>query len=300
MSSSFKPTRISPSTKFEGQAAETLAKPNLQVPAEALPKPYLTQNHNIKTIEVDTSYNVGAFESQKLTEPKDPHSYAQWRKHVGQGQVGKDTRFHLHELAKANLSVEAEEEQRIEDEVARRVSLHLTDLAEVTRKNAYDEGYGKGLERARQEVISSMQADCDHLRGLVKAIDDAANLVAIENEEVLLRIMEQLIRKIFLKEVSLDREWIVRVMHQAIGMLSTRANIKLKVSRADIGRSETIMADLNRSLTDLKNVSIEADDTLSLGGCRVETDFGTLDASIERIFVNLHAALEGGISGEPK
>jgi flagellar assembly protein FliH len=115
--------------------------------------------------------------------------------------------------------------------------------------------------------------------------------IATANEQIILRIINQILRKILLKEVAEDKEFIKRHVAAIIDRLGTRENIKIFISPQSFKDLETIRADLLSSISGLKNITIDVDANLTSYGCRVETEYGDVDATIDAQLQNISALL---------
>ena len=88
---------------------------------------------NIKTVQIEKTRTITPYDSQVLRESVQSASYSAWKRTFVNPHHQKNSRFQLNELAKANMSVEQEEELRIETEVQKRVFERLKELTEIGR-----------------------------------------------------------------------------------------------------------------------------------------------------------------------
>ena len=279
---SFKPAKVDENIKNE-KAGDHTVQSLSQV-----------QSHNIKTIQMPTSHEVRLYEVNTVSEKfRAKFSYGdQQRKTYGHLRQ-KDSRFRINELARSNMTVEQEEDLRIETEVQKRVNSRLKELEEVTRVRAQGEGFAAGCEEGRRETAVRAQPALDQVEALIKSLDGAAEAVVKANEELIIKMVNHVVRKIALKEVESDPEYLRKCLTYIIERLGTRENIKIYVPPQQVNAAEKLRGDLTKIFGELKNVTLEADVRLASGGCRVESDFGDIDASVTAQLDNFYKALQG-------
>ncbi len=238
------------------------------------------RNHNIKSVKIDSSTKVESPQVRNLNQRKGIN-YLKLREEFANRAQRENARFQLNELSRGVMSVEQEENARIETEVQRRTKVLFEALYEKVRKAAYDDGFKTGLADGKTEIQQELAPAVAHLEELVSAFDRICPDMAVASEEVILRIVNQIVKKVLLREVAADGDFVRRTAAQILDRLGTRDNIKIFVAPALIEQSEQLKEGLAKSLGSLRNVTIEPDPSITQGGCRVETEFGDVDATIE-------------------
>ena len=119
------------------------------------------------------------------------------------------------------------------------------------------------------------------------------------NEEYLIRMVYRLVSMVVLKELNEDAEYIKRLVGQLFDRVGTKENVKIYLGSEEYSAAEQLKAGLAQSFGELKNISIEVDSKITQG-CRIETDFGEVDARIEMQLQNIAQAIGVGPSTEAK
>lgn len=249
--------------------------------------------NNIVSIPTPKSHTIESFNPSKLKDTKGLR-YTEVSKTFTTVTEQKNSRFAVSDLVRGALSMNADEEERIEMEVQRRVDERLAALAENTKNEAYNVGYAQGQMTAHEAIVRKSDPLIDRLQALATNFEGMKFDLSKANEDVLIRMVYRLARMVCLKEIKEDPTYTKRLITQLLERLGTRENIKIFVGSEAFSAAETLRAGLAESLGTLKNISIELDPEIRDAGCRVETDFAEVDARIEVQLQNIAETLEVG------
>lgn len=193
----------------------------------------------------------------------------------------KESRFSMSGLLKNPLGVQKEEQRVIEEEVKRRVD----EIRETARQEGYEQGLDEGMslgkaqayEEARIESTIQLKAFSSFLSGCENAREE----IFKANESFLMETLAKLTQRVILKELDQDREYITRVAKDLVENVKSREYVRLQVNAADYEAAGKIRENLEKELGELKNMTIEVNEDIELGGCMVETDLNAVDATLE-------------------
>ncbi|MBI2606801.1 MAG: hypothetical protein HYW49_12050 [Deltaproteobacteria bacterium] len=249
-----------------------------------------TAAHSIVTIPMPKTHVIEEYKPGKLQDRKGVR-YSDVHRTFSDDSARKNSRFRLSELTRGPLSVEAEEEARIQFEVKQRLDEELEHRARQTRDYAYREGYEAGKLAARDEVMKAAKPGFDRFEALTENFEDLRFDVFKANEELLIRMVYGIAKMVTLKELVEDKDYIRRLVEHLLERLGTRENIKVYVGTEAFLAAEQLRADLAQTIGQLKNISIELDPEIQDPGCRIESDFGEVDARIEVQLRNIASVL---------
>jgi len=150
---------------------------------------------------------------------------------------------------------------------------------EEARAQGYGQGYRDGLEAldaAKRQYAQQMSAQ---VALVLAAFDQQTQALDVRLADTLVHSAVLLARQVVRSEVTQRPELIVQVAQDAIGavILSAR-HLRLRLHPQDLALVEAGAADLLAA----RSVLLQADATLSPGGCIVESDLGQVDARIEQ------------------
>jgi flagellar assembly protein FliH len=146
---------------------------------------------------------------------------------------------------------------------------------------AYLRGFNKGekagLESAA-EKIGSLRRMLDEA---VEALRHARNRIQRDTEKEILELVLAVAGRIVGHEVQTNREAIVAVVREALQKVENQDTVVIKMNPADIDFLDRLRLPLSSLSRNPDGLRIEADDSVGIGGCLVETDGGEIDARIE-------------------
>ncbi len=144
-------------------------------------------------------------------------------------------------------------------------------------KESFENGLVEGKNLAERGLFNVFKA----LRTASEGIHLLREKVLRESEDELLTLIIMVARKVILREVSQDRSILSKVLQNAIAGLSERDEITVRLNPDDYALATTGHADiLSRELIS-DRMSLKPDPTVLSGCCLIDTDMGTINASID-------------------
>lgn len=205
----------------------------------------------------------------------------------------KDRRFVLNSLLRDPLSVEQEERRAIEESVRDRVSA-LTDEA---KSLGYNEGFKEGLQKGHEEALQRFRVEnspkVEQLDLMIKSAEAAKNEIFKANERFLIELIFSIAKKMILKELNIDKEYLIRLANELIHRVGVRENIKLTIHPDDAEILEALEHGIKQNYSQLENLNIDISNQASRGGCRIESEWNVIDAKIDAQLEAIHDTLIG-------
>jgi len=142
---------------------------------------------------------------------------------------------------------------------------------------ALNDGLKEGKELAERELIDVLRA----LRDSSKTITSLREKILRESEDEIVNLIMLVARKVIIHEVTQNRSILTGVVHNAIAELSDRQEITVHINPDDYllvtsGRDDSLLKDLRS-----EHLSIKPDHSVESGFCLVDTEIGTIDASLD-------------------
>lgn len=160
--------------------------------------------------------------------------------------------------------------------------------ADIERE-AFAQGYAQG-ERAGAEA-AAQRAEA-MLRRLAHTLDELVSLrgdMIHATERQLVELALTIARRVLHREITLDRDLLVAMAHVALERLGERAVAVVRLHPDDFDATVGV----RRELWEGTSVSVTADSRVARGGCRIESDFGTIDAGVDAQLQEVARALLG-------
>lgn len=203
-------------------------------------------------------------------------------------------------------SVAEEAGEAGEHEMAEQVesSPNLLTAAQIEeiQQQAYQEGYQAGFDQGHKDGLEAgretMQQAAQHLAAALSALSAPFEELDAEVEQQLLTLAFSVARQIIRRELRSEPGQVVSVVREALGVLPAASrNIRVRLHPADAQLMREAMSlgeDTDRAW------QIVDDPVLTRGGCLVETEFSTVDATVERRINAVVAQVLGGERGEDR
>ncbi len=149
--------------------------------------------------------------------------------------------------------------------------------ADLLRENAYQEGKGKALLEMTKILIDSREIRDKTLS---------------ETEQDILRLSVKLAEKIIGREIKTDKATVVDIVANSLRNAKRQDKLTIRVSQKDYSTVQEKFVELSQS-SRTSYVDIVPDPRVTLGGCIIESEVGTIDARLETQLRVLEKALLG-------
>lgn len=156
-------------------------------------------------------------------------------------------------------------------------------------RDAFAKGFAQG-ERAGQEAAGKRGEAM--LRRLTQTLEEITGLrerMIRETEQQMVHLALAVARRVVHREVTLDRDLLIAMARVALDRLGESARVTVRLHPEDYEATARGRADAWTGT----HVTVVADARVVRGGCRIDSDFGTLDAGIDAQIQELAHALLG-------
>lgn len=158
-----------------------------------------------------------------------------------------------------------------------------------TERDAFAQGYAQG-ERAGAEAAAT-RGDA-MLRRLTQTLEELTALrseMIHHTEQQMVQLALAVARRIIHREVSLDQDLLIAMARVALDRLGESATVTVRLHPDDYAATVGPRA----ASWNGTNVTVAGDARVGRGGCRIESEFGTLDAGVDAQIQELARALLG-------
>jgi flagellar assembly protein FliH len=144
-------------------------------------------------------------------------------------------------------------------------------------KEEFEKGLVEGKNLAERGLFNVFKA----LRTAREGIHSLRDKVLRESEDELLNLVIMVARKVILREVSQDRGILSEVIQNAIAGISERDEITVRLNPDDYALATTGRDDSLRRELASDRMSLKPDPSVLSGCCMIDTEMGTINASID-------------------
>lgn len=153
--------------------------------------------------------------------------------------------------------------------------------------DSFNDGLKEGKELTERGLVNVFRA----LRASAETIHNLREKILRESEDEILNLIILLARKVIIREVTENRSILADVVKNALDTLSGREEVTVRINPDDYalvtsGREELLQKELisNRLL-------LKSDPTVATGFCLIDTEMGTVDASLDAQLEQLYRTL---------
>lgn len=165
---------------------------------------------------------------------------------------------------------------------------------EALRQEAFAQGRQAGLEEAQERFGRAADA-------LGRGLEEVARLresLLSGSSHDMLRLVMTVARQVVQAEISVNQELVLKTIERALNAAVQADSHRVLVAPGDLALVKEKKPLFLASIHGLKNVTVEADPSVAPGGCRLESELGevdaTVDSQLEEIRRTLTAAIEEG------
>ncbi len=153
-------------------------------------------------------------------------------------------------------------------------------------EQAEREGYAEGFEQGRSQGFPAEQLRLEPSRSLLRQIrkmleerdksmgcraeQDAANLAVI--------VAREMIRN----EIDNHPQRAVSIARQALQIVKGMEHLRIRANPADKVRAQALVSEITSGVGSNASIQIVCDPSVQQGGCLIESDFGIIDARIDK------------------
>lgn len=169
------------------------------------------------------------------------------------------------------------------------------------REQAYADGYNEGKAAGEAEAARFLHDALQKFNEMVVAFPTAVK----QNEEKLIALALEIAGKVIQEEVSLQPEIVQRTVETALKRVSDLEQVVVKVNPLDLDLILPKQDTFRQLVPDVQSFSIEGSHTIQRGGCVIETNSGSINATIatqlsiiEEVIRNVREEYEDEVLGE--
>ncbi len=158
----------------------------------------------------------------------------------------------------------------------------------------------EAFTRGRQEGAAAVESKLDStLQALTQALEEVNRLresVARNSSQDMLRMVMAISEQVIRRSIEVQPELVLSLIENALQASVRADSYRIRVSPQDLELVKQQKPLFLASISGLKNIALDADVTITPGGCRVESDFGDVDATIETQLDEIRKTLAGAIT----
>jgi flagellar assembly protein FliH len=216
----------------------------------------------------------------------------------------KKSDFVISHLLAQQTGVAEVESQAHKDKVEREVLERLKEVQERAYEEAFSLGKEEGSKQAFESVRGEWMAKIERFSRFVTGLESLREEILKSQEQELIRLVFHIGKKIALKDLAEDSSVVKELLEKILSEYEKSEEIKIHLSEEDQSFISEEIASGRFQFPDSSKLKLFADKEITNGGCRVQTEYGSIDSQVEQRIENLWNSLkarmpQGGGEGAP-
>ncbi len=157
------------------------------------------------------------------------------------------------------------------------------DIKAIAKKEGYDAGYDEGFKKGEDAARQDFSPFLGTVQGLISDLTGFRKNMYDKFEREMIEMVVNLAKKVIHFEFSMRDDAVQEMIRLAVQSVLDRESMVIKINPADKGYAESFRPELHHLFSEIKNITFEAHSGVARGGCVVETNFGVVDARIDKL-----------------
>ncbi|MFQ5449535.1 MAG: FliH/SctL family protein [Nitrospinaceae bacterium] len=163
---------------------------------------------------------------------------------------------------------------------AKRQAIEIKEQAEKeARKTGYEEGFKKGELDAKEEFRPLLET----LQNTIRDLSGFRKKMYSKVEREMVEMVISLVKKVIEFELSTREDSVQEMIKLAVQSVLDKESMTIKINPVDKEYAENFRPELQRQFGEIKNITFEPHSGIERGGCIIETNFGTVDARMDKL-----------------
>jgi flagellar assembly protein FliH len=172
------------------------------------------------------------------------------------------------------------------DEITRQATIESEQIKQQAHRGAFEQGSREGYAQGYREGKAKAEEEEVAIRSEAREVLEQAEkirrrtLEALEQEVI--GLAREIAEGLLLAELSLNPETVLNVVVEALRLVADRLNVILYVNPAEAELVENKTDELKSLLPARAELQVIKDASILPGGCKIETEQGRVDATMEK------------------
>lgn len=188
--------------------------------------------------------------------------------------------FKISELVAQQVGISQLESDALQDQINAQVLERLKEVQEKAYREGYDLGIEEGTAKAFEESKAALTEKLMLMDQQLERMQVLKTNLLIDNEAELIKLVYTVAKKMALRDLEENREAVWELLKDVIGELQSEERLVVRVCTADQEFLNELRAKTERSES-FERVKFVVDDNIRAGGCFIESQYGTVNATIE-------------------
>lgn len=199
--------------------------------------------------------------------------------------------FRLSDLIAQQTGIQDLERASVERRIEEKALERLQEIQERAYQEAYSLGMDEGVQKGFQEAQAAVTEKLSTLNTLTENLMRIKTDVLVRNEAQMLDLIFVFASNIARFEIAKNEQRVLPVLREAIESVQKDEAMLIKVSPHDMNQVEDLKKISGQEFAHLIAAKFEANESITPGGCLIETNYGQIDATVEERISKLASVL---------
>ncbi|MCG9967980.1 hypothetical protein L9W92_07910 [Pelotomaculum terephthalicicum JT] len=183
--------------------------------------------------------------------------------------------------------------EKIKQEVHRQAELESEQIKQDARKTAFDQGYRDGFQEGMAKAKEEGEAIRAAALDVMNQAEESRRQTLMSLEGSIISLAREIAERILSAQLSLEPEIVCNVAMESLRLVADRLQVVLYINPSEMALYEKRKEEMRGILPAKAEFQVIADASIQPGGCRIETENGRVDATMETRREALLKALYG-------
>ncbi len=208
-------------------------------------------------------------------------------------QAKEDAGTHRDMLVSQAQDEASRHKQEVIEEMARVKKEAFAEAYAKGQEEGHADGFKAGFEAGKKNAAQDLTSLFNALRSAIEKSNSLLSEVAQNSESQIISLAMNIARKVIQREIMLDPKATADLIRAALQKVSHRKEFFIKVSPVDHESLKAQEPYLRQDLKQIVHFEVLSDSRVEPGGCLIETEAGSVEASIQKQLQFIEEQLQG-------
>ena len=150
-------------------------------------------------------------------------------------------------------------------------------------KEGYDEGFAQAFKKGEEEAKKEFSPLLETIQNLIEDLSIFREKMYPKLEREMVELVVNLTKKVIHFELSTREDSVIEMIQLAVQSVLDKESMVIKINQDDKSYAESFRPELHHMYGEIKNITFEAHSGIARGGCVIESNFGIVDARLEKL-----------------
>ena len=186
-------------------------------------------------------------------------------------------------LDPANVLAAKQGVREVMKDALEKAKTQAKEIKERAEKEGRESGYAEGFKEGEQAAKEKFVPMAKSFEQVLKELSDLRKNLYGKVEGEMVEMVVALAKKVIQFELSTQPESIQKMIRLAVQSVLDKQSMVIKVNPEDKEPAESFCPELKHLYPEIQHIIVEPQSGIARGGCLIETNFGSVDARIEKL-----------------